>query len=93
MRVELISDLCEIDGWEWDYVLDSFYDYLTEDQRIKFAREIEMVFNLDVDSMTIQEAIDEDIVSAESILLVADTHFNNFVHKDFINNFLKEHSK
>lgn len=89
MNVEIISDLVEIENYSYRQVLDKLFDYLSAEQRINFAYYLNRIYELDVEHLTMQEAIDECIVTPKDIIEEASQYFSNFVQKDFIRYFLE----
>ena len=92
MRVQIISDLVEVEGYTPKYVLDSLFQYLTTDQALEFAYDFERIYDLDIQSMTMQEAIDQDIITPEMVINEADQYFSDYVQRDFIDHFSKMNS-
>lgn len=92
MKVAIISDLVEVEGYTYQYVLDSLFQYLNTDQAVEFAYDFERIHDLDIENMTMQEAIDQDIITPEMVINEADQYFSDYVQQDFIDFFLRMNS-
>ena len=79
MKVEIISDLCEVEGLSYETIANELFQYLNSDQRLDFATSLARVFDIDIN-----EIWDDGGIDSEDIVKEADYYFSTTVQKDFI---------
>ena len=84
MNVEIISDLCEIEGFSPETVLDELFAYLNTDQRLELVYDIARTYDIDIEELTIT-----DIMEPIKVIEEADQHFSTYFQREFIKHFLK----
>lgn len=79
MKVEIISDLCEVEGLSYDTVSNGLFQYLNSDQRLDFANSLANTFDIDIEDIWLDGGMDSEDIVKES-----DYYFSDTVQKDFI---------
>ena len=79
MKVEIISDLCEVEGLSYETVANELFQYLNSDQKLDFANSLARTFDIDIEDIWLDGGLDSEDIVKES-----DYYFSSTVQKDFI---------
>ena len=79
MKVEIISDLCEVEGLSYETVANELFQYLNSDQKLDFATSLSQTFDIDIEDIWLDGGMD-----LEEIVKEADYYFSDIIQKDFI---------
>lgn len=79
MKVEIISDLCEVEGLSYETVANELFQYLNSDQKLDFATSLARSFDIDIEDIWLDGGLD-----SEELIKEADYYFSSTVQKDFI---------
>lgn len=79
MKVQVISDLCEVEGLPYDIVSGELFQYLSSDQLLDFATSLANTFDIDIEAVWLADGINPEDIVKES-----DYYFSDTIQKDFI---------
>ncbi|MCH5167942.1 MAG: hypothetical protein J1F35_08700 [Erysipelotrichales bacterium] len=79
MKVELISDLYEVEDLSYDFIADQLFRYLNSDQQLEFASSLARTFDIDIEAIWLNGGLEP-----EEIVKEADYYFSDIIQKDFI---------
>ena len=79
MKVQVISDLYEVENISYETITNELFQYLNSDQLLDFATSLANTFDIDIEAVWLADGINPEDIVKES-----DYYFSDAIQKDFI---------